>query len=151
MATHAANSYMKPLIKIIARGTLLGRAITPLPQTTLAFTCWIQSVAYNVACIFQATQAFLWQAQVVYSKLVLKRPWIAAEHAHLVLRSLKIARGPAIEQAMITSFIGFALRRYDGAHLLGLTEGGTTSLLGTVCFAPLKTSSRTFFRIFGNA
>ncbi len=101
--------------------------MAPQPQTTLAFTCWIQSVAYYVACKFQATQAFLRQAQAVYSKLVLKRVWIAASNAHPMLRSLKIARGPEIEQAMITSFIGFALRRYDGASLIGLAEGNKPS------------------------
>ncbi len=80
-------------------------------------------MAYYVACIFHAVHSFVLQAQRVYSKLVLKRPWIAADTAHHLLSSLKIARGPEVRQGLETAFCGFALRRCSGGQLISLSEG----------------------------
>ena len=116
-AVHRQLNFARGAIKATARAALLSQAITPLPQRTLAFTAWIQSVTYYPASIAVPLAQLRSQLRRQYADLVFNMHWLKAAVAHPVLRLLRIASGTSTDAALDLAVIGFAFRRFAPAAL----------------------------------
>jgi hypothetical protein len=94
LAKHQKSAYDKGIKGAQQRSALLKLTINPLPQRTLAFTAWIQSLVYYPATTFRPPAIFANLQNQAYSRLVLGRPWMKADIAHKVLKYTRVASGP---------------------------------------------------------
>ena len=136
-AAHIAKTFQKGHLKATARTRLLKQAITPLPQQTKAYTAWIQSVTYYAASVTRPPAAFRQDLYRLYSSLIFNLHWLQAEHAHAVLRLLRIASGPTPGAALDLATIGYAFRRYTPSAL-ALTPGAVPQHLRTRVISVIK-------------